>query len=154
MAHDYISKKLFVLPALLVASAACVSADADVSAVVPPVTIKDVMVGAIEPASNALWAIALEENEPSSEAAWQAVENEAIQLLAATSAISLGGSGKNDNNLAQQTKWQEYSAQMAEITMEILKAARRRDYEATLDASNFLIEPCSACHSAFPRESN
>lgn len=123
------------------------------TAVIPPVTIKELMVGAIEPASNTLWAIALEENEPKTEEEWTAVEQEAIQLLAASSAISLGGSGPSDIKLAQQEKWQEYSRQMTEITMDVLKAVRNRNYEAAMDASNFLIEPCGACHSAFPMES-
>ncbi|MCW8195240.1 hypothetical protein F6455_10620 [Proteobacteria bacterium 005FR1] len=123
------------------------------TSVTPPVTIKELMVGAIEPASNALWAIALEENEPKTAEQWKAVEHEAIQLLAATSAMSLGGSGPSDKKLAQHEKWQEYSRQMAEITMDILKAVRDRNYEAAMDASNFLIEPCGACHSAFPMES-
>lgn len=122
-------------------------------ALVPPVTIKDLMVGAIEPASNALWAIALEENAPKTEVDWKAVESEAIQLLAATSATSLGGSGQGEQAMARQEEWQKYSRQMADISLQILEAARNRNYEAALDAGNFLIEPCGACHSAFPVDS-
>jgi hypothetical protein len=141
-----------ILTALSVAAIISLPASAENSVTVP-VTIKELMVGAIEPASNALWAIGLEENEPKTDEQWKAVEHEAIQLLAATSAMSLGGSGPSDRKLAQQEKWQEYSRQMADITLEILKAVRARDYEAAMDASNFLIEPCGACHSAFPMES-
>jgi hypothetical protein len=80
--------------------------DAVESTVVPPVSIKEIMVGAIEPASNAVWAIALEENQPKTDEDWKATEHQAIQLLAATSAISLGGSGENDNKMARQENWQ------------------------------------------------
>lgn len=139
--------------AFIPSTLAAAEQDAAAFAVVPPVSIKDMMVGAIEPASNAIWAIALEENRPKTDEAWKAVEYQVIQLLAATSAISLGGSGKDDNKLARQEKWQAYSLQMADITLDILKAIRARDYEAALDASNLLIEPCGACHSAFPMES-
>ncbi|MGQ9427293.1 hypothetical protein ACXYTJ_14355 [Gilvimarinus sp. F26214L] len=125
----------------------------EASIVIPPVTVKEIMVGAIEPASNALWAIALEENAPTTEDGWTAVEHEAIRLLAASSAISLGGSGEQDRAWAADPRWQQYSRDMAGITLNILEALRARNYDAALDAGNALIEPCGACHSDFPGSS-
>lgn len=132
---------------------ACGAAAETAEGLVPAVTVKEIMVGAIEPASNALWALALEENEPKTEAEWRAVEHAAIQLLAATAATSLGGAGAGDRALAQNEQWREYSRDMAAITRDVLSAARERDYYATIDTANLLIEPCGACHSAFPVDS-
>ncbi|GAB1255897.1 hypothetical protein NBRC116494_03990 [Aurantivibrio plasticivorans] len=159
------------LPHLLLVSGACLLSaceepacidntkpDTETVAQAPSVTIaatvKELMVGAIEPASNAIWAIGMDENMPQSESDWQALENEVFQMMAATAAISLGGSGANDNAWAKQDAWQLMTQQMATISSDILTAVRARDYDATLEASNYLIEPCGACHSAFPGESS
>jgi len=123
---------------------------ADTGPVIPPTSVYDIMVGAIEPASNSIWAIALEENAPRNEDDWKAIEREIIQLLAATSATSLGSTLEKEREWAKDPRWTSYSKDMMEVTVMMLDAARARDYEGTMDASNLLVESCGGCHQAFP----
>ncbi|GAB1265767.1 hypothetical protein [Aurantivibrio infirmus] len=116
----------------------------------PAVTVREVMLGVIEPASNNLWAAALEENEPKSNQDWRALEYNAIQIISASSTIAIGGTGPNDYDWAKQLKWQRYAQEMASISEEVLKFARDKKYDELLEASNRLIEPCGSCHSDFP----
>lgn len=123
---------------------------ADTGPVIPPASVYDIMVGAIEPASNAIWAIALEENAPQNESDWKAIEHEIIQLMAATVATSLGSTLEKEQEWAKDVRWQSYSKEMMDYTVMMLEAARARDYEGTMDASNFMVESCGGCHQAFP----
>lgn len=109
--------------------------------------------GAIEPASNALRAIAVDKNALESETDWQAVENDAIQLIATSSTISIGGSGAADKKLAKKAQWTDNVRTMTKSRLVIFDAARERDDYATLDTGNLLVKPCGACHSAFPVDS-
>lgn len=118
--------------------------------VVPPASVFDIMVGAIEPASNAIWAIALEENAPQNEDDWKAIEHEIIQLMAATAATSLGSTSEKEQEWAKDPRWRAYSKEMMDYAVMMLEAARARDYEGTMDASNFMVESCGGCHQAFP----
>lgn len=131
-------------------SFAAVAAQDAPAAVIPPVGVYDIMVGAVEPASNAIWAIALEENAPQSESDWKAIEHEIIQLMAATAATSLGGTSGKEQEWARDPRWKSYSKDMMDYTLMMLEAARARDYEGTMDASNLMVESCGGCHQAFP----
>lgn len=122
----------------------------DTSRLQPAVTVREVMLGIIEPASNKIWAAALEENEPKTDLDWQALENSAIQILSASSTITMGGKGPLDYDWAKQLIWQQYTQEMASISEEVLKFARAKKYDELLEASNRLIEPCGSCHSTFP----
>ncbi|MGI1679196.1 MAG: hypothetical protein K6L75_10720 [Cellvibrionaceae bacterium] len=119
----------------------------------PLISVKEIMTDIIEPASNTLWAAALDENIPQTDEDWKKLEQAAIQLMSATSAISLGGTGESDKNWAATQEWQAYNQQMAELSSTILKLVRERKYDDMLDAGNFLVEPCGACHTAFPGDS-
>ncbi len=119
----------------------------------PLPTIKEVMTGVIEPASNTLWAAAMDENIPKTDSDWKTLEQAAIQLLTASATISQGGSGVNDNAWAGSDNWAMYNQQMAELSTQILELIRERKYDDMLDAGNLLVEPCGACHTAFPGES-
>ena len=116
----------------------------------PENTVKEIMTAVIEPITNNLWGLALDENVPESDEDWKAVENQAIQLLTASSALSLGGSGPKDVANAQDKKWQQYLRQMMAVGDQFLQAARTKNYQGLLDAGDVLIEPCSSCHEAFP----
>lgn len=123
---------------------------ADTGPVVPPVSVYDIMVGAIEPASNAIWAIALEENAPQDEKDWKAIEHEILQFMAATAATSLGSTLEAEQDWIKDPRWKAYSKEMMDYAVMMLEAARARDYEGTMDASNLMVETCGACHQAFP----
>lgn len=138
--------------------AACVATDEltnrvttnNISDLQPPVTVREVMLGLIEPASNKIWGAALEENEPKSDKDWLALENSAIQILSASSTIANGGKGPLDYDWAKQLRWQQYAQEMASISEEVLKFARAKKYDELLEAGNRLIEPCGSCHRYFP----
>ena len=120
--------------------------------VTPPNTIKEMMTGMIEPITNALWAVAMDENIPESDSDWQALENQSIQLLTVSAALSLGGSGPMDKKWAQDEKWKIHLLDMIKIGKQFLQASRDKNYQGLLDAGEVLIEPCGNCHADFPVE--
>jgi len=135
---------------LALALTATAADDDTATGVAPNISIDDIMVGAIEPASNGLWAVAMEENAPQNDRDWKALESHAIQLISATSAMTLGGTGAGDMARAKDPRWRDYSEQLLRISKQALDAARNQDLDGVLDAGNVLIEPCSNCHADFP----
>lgn len=111
------------------------------------------MTGVIEPVSNALWAVALDENAPKTDEDWKNLENQSIQLITASSALSLGGSGPKDGTWSKSGKWQQHLQQMIAVGNQFLQAAKNKNYQGLLDAGDVLIEPCSNCHTDFPGDS-
>lgn len=120
---------------------------------VPQATVKEIMVSVVDPTTNALWAVALDENIPSSDEDWKALENQSIKLIAISSALSLGGSGVDDAVWSTDEKWQGHLRQMSDISNQFLIASREKNYQGLLDAGEVLIEPCSGCHQDFPGSS-
>ena len=119
----------------------------------PVTTVREIMTGVIEPTTNALWAVALDENAPKTDEDWKTLENQSIQLLTAAAALSIGGSGPKDVAWAKNPKWQQHLQQMITIGNQYLQASRNKNYQGLLDAGDVLIEPCSNCHTDFPGDS-
>ena len=124
------------------------------STLLPSVTVKEMMVGVIEPVSNALWAVAMDENIPTTDEQWKTLENQSIQLLTVSAALSLGGSGPKDQGWVSDQKWQQHLQQMVDIGNQFLVASRAKNYQGLLDAGEVLIEPCGNCHTDFPGDSS
>ena len=121
--------------------------------ITPPNTVKEMMTGVIEPITNALWAVALDENIPKTDEDWMALEKQSIQLLTVSSALSLGGSGPKDVAWSQDERWEKHLQQLIAIGNQFLQASRDKNYQGLLDAGDVLIEPCSNCHTDFPGDS-
>ncbi len=130
---------------------ACHSNSQTTHELMPPQTsVMDMMKSIVEPTTNSLWAVAMDENIPKTDAQWKALEDQSIQLISVSAALSLGGSGPMDTEWSKDERWQAHLQQMAEIGSQFLLASRNKNYLGLLDAGEILIEPCGNCHTDFP----
>lgn len=113
------------------------------------VTTKDIMTAMVIPASDALWAIGMDdESTPKPDEYWAKLQNSAVQLMVAGMVMSTHGD-PNATGKDKQKKWQGYSKGLISVAETALKAARAKNFDGTLDAGNTLLDTCSACHMDF-----
>lgn len=155
----WVAPKRSVLGVLLAAvllslHGACVSAppsgDARSTLRIPlRVSIDELMVQWINPASYAIWDAARDQYAPNSSADWRRLEGQALQLVASGTLTAIAGTGPNDPEWVEQEDWIEFTRQMTDAAEAALEAARARDLDAFLGAGNALVEPCEACHAVY-----
>jgi cytochrome c556 len=112
----------------------------------PPVTIKELMEKTITPATNTIWNAY---DPPTTDEQWQALEEAAVTLIAASYVTSMGGSGPMDADWAKQPSWRAFNDVMMSAARDALTAVRARDHDALLVASDVLYPPCEGCHMQF-----
>ena len=111
----------------------------------PQVSINEVMESVIVPATNTLWGA----DDPQTDEEWQQLEDAAVMVIAAGSAISLGGSGPRDNEWVQSPAWKAFAVEMTVAAVDSLEAIRARDIEALFEAGYVMYPPCESCHKQF-----
>lgn len=112
----------------------------------PLLTIKQLMVGVITPATNTIWgAYQLE-----SDAQWKEVENAALTVIAAGNLLQSGGSGDEEKLMTAQEHWQRYTSEMISASRKVLDAVAAKDEDALSSAGNDdLYPPCESCHQHY-----
>jgi cytochrome c556 len=108
--------------------------------------IKQLMETTITEASNAIWNAY---DPPASDEQWKALEEAALNLIAATKVTALGGTGPMDNDWVKQPAWQPFNSAMLAASESALAAIRAKDHAALLAASDALYPPCEGCHLQF-----
>jgi hypothetical protein len=148
-----------VLAAILVVTPACgskpeqstvttVTAATVPSARVPPaVSINAMMVALVDHAAHSVWDAATK--PPANDNDWQQLEYHAMQLAAAGTLISTGGTGPADPGWVLLPAWQQSSQRLADDGVAALQAARKRDAAALSTVGDRLLENCEGCHKQF-----
>lgn len=134
----------FVAAAVAVVSAGSLAADT----LRHRVSVRQVMVSAVTPATNTLWAA---EDSPDEEG-WQALADAAVVVIASGTLIKTGGSGDGDVGWAAEPAWQAYADTMIEAAVDALAATEARDIEALMTATEVMYPPCEECHTHFHPE--
>jgi Cytochrome C' len=143
---------IMLLPALAICSAASLAANpAQVHAPLPPggppLSILEVMRAAIEIPADGLWAA--QGAEKLSDEDWLLVDQDSIQLIAATSLVARGGNGKNDAKWAANADWRAWTRDMQKTALELRATAKSKDAAKLATAADHLQEVCSACHAKY-----
>ena len=112
------------------------------------VSVRDVMIAAITPATNTLWAA----EDPQTDEAWKELEDAAIVVIATGTLIRAGGSGPDDSEWAADEAWQAYADTMIDAGAAALAAARDNDIDALFEATAVMYPPCEECHLQFHPE--
>ena len=108
-----------------------------------------IMINAIAPATDTLWGA----DDPQTDAAWKALEDAAIVVIATGTLIQSGGSGPNGMAWAADAAWQRYATTMTDAGVDALAAIRARDTDALMTATgDVLYPPCEECHLQFHPE--
>ena len=135
-------RRLMILPAVFLAAALVA---ADEPKLTSRLTVNELMVSMITPATNTLWGV----ENPQSDAEWQPLEDAAIVVIAAGTLIASGGSGPQDAEWAASADWQAFVATMNAAADDALEAVRERDLEALVTATEVMYPPCEECHQQF-----
>lgn len=109
----------------------------------PPQTVKQIMNTIITPATAVIWGAA----ELQTDSQWQAVEEAALEVIAAGQLLKISGADQSGQNKSAKTDWQTYNKQMIAAARQVLTAVQARDEEALFTAGNdALYPPCESCH--------
>jgi hypothetical protein len=138
---------LFAALALLSTMATGAEAPKSAVSTAPPLTILDVMRASIEVPADGLWAA--EGAEKLSPEDWLLADQDAIQLIGATTLVSRGGRGKNDRKWVANTDWQAWVRGMQKTAVALRAAAKAQDSTKLATAGDHLQEICSACHAKY-----
>ena len=111
----------------------------------PEISVNDVMVEQIAPATNTLWAI----EDPQTDADWQLFVDAANVVIDTTESIKQGGTGPNDNAWAQDPAWQAFADRLIAAGIDARAAAENKDVDAMYAAGDVLYAPCEECHIQF-----
>jgi hypothetical protein len=115
----------------------------------PSTSINAVMVGLVDHAAHHIWDLGRDGMAPESDYDWEEVTHHAIQLIAAGSYITVGGTGQMDASWAEQTGWRGYAQDLEDAGVLALDAANRRDLNGVLAAGDSLIMSCEGCHQEY-----
>ena len=108
-------------------------------------SVNDLMVAVITPATNTLWGI----EDPQSDEEWQVFIDAANTVIDAGRTIKVGGTGPNDNDWAANAEWQAFADRLIGAGVDARKAAGEKDLEAMWTAGEVLYPPCEECHIQF-----
>lgn len=109
------------------------------------VSIIELMIAAITPATNTLWGV----EDPQTDDEWLELENAAIVVIASTQLLRRGGAGPNDDAWAAEVGWQVFVDRLLDAGIASRDAARQKDLDALLTAGDELYPPCEECHLKF-----
>lgn len=125
------------------------SAETSPTPVSPGVSINAMMVAIVDHAAHMLWNAEIEEQAPQTDDDWREIGDHAIQIAAAGTAISIGGTGQADPGWVVLPDWKPFAQEMTDSGLAALKAAQAKDLEALISANTRLVETCEQCHAAF-----
>jgi cytochrome c553 len=143
------NRPLLVL-ALLTGSCANAAGSGNAAAGRPllsPLSILEVMRASIEIPADGLWAA--QGADKLSEEDWQLADQDAVQLIGATTLASRGGKGKHDQEWVSKADWQGWMSDMLKTAVALRAAAKAQDAAKLSAAADHLQEICAACHAKY-----
>jgi hypothetical protein len=113
----------------------------------PSLSLLDVMRASIEVPADGLWAA--QGAEKLTDEDWLLVDQDAIQLIGASSLIARPGAGKNDQKWAANADWQAWVRDMQKTAIALRATAKSKDATQLAAAGDHLQEICAACHAKY-----
>ena len=114
-------------------------------------SINAIMVAMIDWSAHEIWEAG--NAETLTGRTWLTTKQYAIELLAAITLVSLGGTGREDMRWVRDPAWQVWTSQMIEEARRALQAIDARDKARLRAAGDQLIFICEGCHAAFKPDS-
>ena len=110
-------------------------------------SLNAIMVAVVDWAAHEVWEAAYAETMTGRN--WLTAKQYATELLAASTLVSLGGTGRADMGWVQNPVWQEWTVKLIVNTEDALRAIEVQDQGALLKAGEDLVKTCEGCHAAF-----
>jgi Cytochrome C' len=112
-----------------------------------PISLLDVMRASIEISADGIWAA--EGADKLAEEDWQLADQDAVNLIAATTLLAGAGTGKNDAGWVANADWQTWMHDMDKTALQIRSAVKAMDQKKMAAAADHLQEICEACHTKY-----
>ena len=112
---------------------------------VPTMSVNDLMITVVTPATDTLWGI----EDPQTDEDWQVFIDAADVVIEAGETIKVGGTGPEDNERAADPAWDAFADRLIGAGVDARKAAEEKDVEAMFTAGEVLYPPCEECHIQF-----
>jgi len=127
---------------------------AEVTAITPVASIKQIMNGITEPASAVIYgavgttvtAKGMEETAPRTDKEWAAVGNSAAALAESGNLLLVGGRAVDNGD------WTMMARELVGASKLALEAARGRSTDGILSAGGAINETCDKCHEKYKRQ--
>lgn len=110
-------------------------------------SINAIMVAVVDWAAHEVWEASYAETLTGRN--WLTTKQYAVELLAAGTLVSLGGTGRADMAWVRNPAWQDWTSKMIEETKEALAAIEVQDQDRLRASGERLVEVCEGCHEAF-----
>lgn len=110
----------------------------------------DVMRASVEIPADGLWELQSME-KPTAED-WALADQDAADLIAATSLITRPGTGKDDAARLANPDWQAWAMELQKAALAARAAAKAKNLEAFSTAADKISEVCLACHTKYRPE--
>jgi hypothetical protein len=112
-----------------------------------PISVVDLMRASVEIPADGIWAA--EGADKLSEDDWQLADQDAVNLIVATTLLASGGTGRNDAKWVANADWQTWVRDMEKTALQIRSAAKGMDQKKMAAAADHLQEICEACHTKY-----
>lgn len=112
-----------------------------------PIGLVDLMRASIEIPADGLWAAA--GADKLSEEDWQLADQDAVDLIAATTLVASAGTGKNDRKWVAHADWQSWVRDMEKTALAIRAAVKAQDQKTLAAVADQLQQTCEGCHTKY-----
>ena len=112
------------------------------------VSINALMVGMVDDVAHDVW----EGGNNSAKLTgreWQVIDEHALQLQAAATLVSLGGTGKADKGWVTSPAWQDWARKLQDAGVSVKRAVDTKNQVALRSAGDALVDTCEGCHKQF-----
>ena len=112
-----------------------------------PVSLVDLMRASIEIPADGLWAAAGADRLSAED--WQLADQDAVNLIAATTLVASAGTGKNDRKWVAHADWQSWVRDMEKTALAIRAAVKAEDQKTLAAVADQLQQICEGCHTKY-----
>jgi cytochrome c556 len=116
-------------------------------ALILPISIADVMRASLEIPADGIWAA--QGADKLSDDDWQLADQDAVNLIVASTVVSSAGTGKNDRKWVANADWQTWVRDMEKTALQIRAAVKVQDQKTMSAAADHLQAICEACHTKY-----
>ncbi len=112
-----------------------------------PVSLVDVMRASVEIPAEGIGAAAGADKLTDDE--WQLADQDAVNLIVASTVIAAAGTGKNDKKWVANADWQTWVRDLEKAALQVRAAVKSQDLKRLAAAGDQLQGVCEACHTKY-----
>jgi XXXCH domain-containing protein len=112
-----------------------------------PLSILDIMRASVEVPADGIWEI--EGADRLNDEDWQLADQDAVNLIMASTLIASAGTGKGDAKWVAAADWKAWARDMAKTAKQLRTAVKSMDQKAMAAAADHLQEICESCHTKY-----